>query len=696
MPLHFKGLSEYKRNFKWNDSQRSNSSSPLSKQKVPWAGLPSDQLGNTKEPNFISKKRVPYYRPQASKSFQWDWSSDSNSRSHEPEPKMSELTKPQSSVLNERGTEKDQDNQEESKTPNAPREPKVARSRSVDCHLHSELEPSLARDRQLAAVVQKGKEANMSSGKKSGDKAVHNGMSYAFKETAPLKIIPQKSLKKNSEYQRQFAWKSRMDNSPLLTAEQSTESTSKDQGQETKEQQPQDKQLLKHQNPHKPICSRKGLRKIKSEYKTKFRPPCQYDYSRGAYRSEGGTENNLNSYWYAEVKELREKAEAYKRRALGTHFSRDHLTQILSEQNRLWEVSSSSDTEETVSDNVETLDLARTTEIPNTSSITKQELQSDSAAQASPEKARAKYNGIGDNSMLDVPTLPVSRKLAWNDEEEKPCAPELPEGNQSQNDEAEKEVEVERNAEVETVIESDPVPVKVRGDATVNSESNGHSELDSDAGGRLPTPKLKSTGGTLRTHHDLTTPAIGGAVLVSPSKVRLPPSHCRRREPPLGKSYSPYKYLSESPSKILKKTESLQQSPTAGVKTSDPIPMREEYRSANLNSPSHAKSEPSILTSLKFHPTVNAKSASVTVLPSQNCPHRIQGTLRHPEFQHNGNTGGLRASLLRIPPTDPVAADNEDDRMSQISARSAASSSLATQVLERAQKRRENFWGKNS
>ncbi|XP_060695312.1 nuclear protein MDM1 isoform X5 [Hemiscyllium ocellatum] len=660
MPLHFKGLSEYKRNFKWNDSQRSNSSSPLSKQKVPWAGLPSDQLGNTKEPNFISKKRVPYYRPQASKSFQWDWSSDSNSRSHEPEPKMSELTKPQSSVLNERGTEKDQDNQEESKTPNAPREPKVARSRSVDCHLHSELEPSLARDRQLAAVVQKGKEANMSSGKKSGDKAVHNGMSYAFKETAPLKIIPQKSLKKNSEYQRQFAWKSRMDNSPLLTAEQifhsrnkhvhpfkfskmlseteyssqfkgmqppkglrfrkdfegkealafeqenlspvkSTESTSKDQGQETKEQQPQDKQLLKHQNPHKPICSRKGLRKIKSEYKTKFRPPCQYDYSRGAYRSEGGTENNLNSYWYAEVKELREKAEAYKRRALGTHFSRDHLTQILSEQNRLWEVSSSSDTEETVSDNVETLDLA-----------------------------------------------------------------------------------------------SDPVPVKVRGDATVNSESNGHSELDSDAGGRLPTPKLKSTGGTLRTHHDLTTPAIGGAVLVSPSKVRLPPSHCRRREPPLGKSYSPYKYLSESPSKILKKTESLQQSPTAGVKTSDPIPMREEYRSANLNSPSHAKSEPSILTSLKFHPTVNAKSASVTVLPSQNCPHRIQGTLRHPEFQHNGNTGGLRASLLRIPPTDPVAADNEDDRMSQISARSAASSSLATQVLERAQKRRENFWGKNS
>ncbi|XP_048405568.2 nuclear protein MDM1 isoform X3 [Stegostoma tigrinum] len=735
MPLHFKGLSEYKRNFKWNNSQRSHSCSPLTKQKVSWAGMPSEQLGNTREPNFISKKRVPYYSPQASQSFQWDWNNDSNSGSHEPEPKISELMKPQPCVSNERVTEKAQGNQEESETPNAPRKPRVASSWSADCHLHSALEPSLIKDRQSTTVAQKGKE-DMSSGKLSGDKAVNNAISYAFKETAPLKSVPQKSLKKSSEYQRQFAWKNRMDNSPLLTAEQifhsrnkhvrpfkfskmlneteyssqfkgmqppkglrfrkdfegkealafhqenvspvkSTESALKDQGQETKEQHPQDKRLPKQQ---KPVCSRKGLRKITSEYKTKFRPPCQYDYSRGAYRSEG-------------VKELREKAEAYKRRALGTHFSRDHLTQILSEQNRLWEISSTSDTEETVSDNIEALDLARATKIPNISSTTKQELQSGSVAQMSPQKATAKYNGTGDNDMLDVPTLPVSRKLAWNDEEQKPFVPELLEGNQSQNDETEKEVE--RNAEVKTVVESGPTPVNTQDVMTVNSESNEHSELESDTGGRVPTPKLKSTSGTWRTHHDLTTPAVGGAVLVSPCKARSPPSHCKRTRPPLGKSYSRYKCVSKSPSKILEKTESLQQSPTAGIKTSDPIPLREEYRSANLNSPSHAKSEPSILTSSKCHPAVNAKSASVTLLPSPSCPHRIQGTLRHPEFQHNENTGVLRTSLLRKPPTDSVAAENEDDRMSQISARSAASSSLASQVLERAQKRRDNFWGVN-
>lgn len=34
-----------------------------------------------------------------------------------------------------------------------------------------------------------------------------------------------------------------------------------------------------------------------------------------------------------------------------------------------------------------------------------------------------------------------------------------------------------------------------------------------------------------------------------------------------------------------------------------------------------------------------------------------------------------------------------EDRLSQISARSAASSSLASQILERAQKRKD-FWGK--
>ncbi|XP_078077289.1 nuclear protein MDM1 isoform X2 [Mustelus asterias] len=696
MSLQFKGISEYKRNFKWTNSKRSRSCSPLSNQKVPWAGLPSEQLGNTREPNFISKKRVLYHTPQVSQSFHWDWNSDSGSKSHEPIPKVSDLVKQRSSAFNKRETEKAQDNQEESKTPNAPRKPKVARSQSADCHLHSALEPSLSEDKQLAIDAQKEKEDNTSSRKEGAEKAVRNGIIHARnKHVSPFKLG---KVFSETEYSSQFRGmqlpkgpRLRKDFEALAfeqenrSPQKSAGSISKGQQQDTEEQQLQDQQLLNQQNPKKSPFSRKGLRHIKSEYRTNFRPPSQYDYKRGVFRSEG-------------VKELREKAEAYKRRALGTHFSRDHLIQILSEQNKLWEASSTSDTEESVSDTVEALDLARAKGTPNISSTQRQEICPGSEAQSTtlppPPKATTKYNDTRENAMPDVPTLPVSRRLAWTDEEEKPCRAELPEGNQDQNDETEKEVEVKRNAEAEAVNEREPAPVNIQDAATVKSESNEQSELGSSAGGRLPTPTLKTTSGVQRTHHDLTTPAVGGAVLVSPCKVRSPSPHRRRTQPPLGKQYSPYKYLSESPSKMLRKSESLQKSPAAGVKTSDPIPLREEYGPANFNSPSPEKAGPSILPSMKMHPVFNPKS-SVTLSPSWSCPHRIQGTLRHPEFQHNGNTGGLRANLLRMQSTDPAAADNEDDRMSQISARSAASSSLASQVLERAQKRRENFWGKN-
>lgn len=33
--------------------------------------------------------------------------------------------------------------------------------------------------------------------------------------------------------------------------------------------------------------------------------------------------------------------------------------------------------------------------------------------------------------------------------------------------------------------------------------------MSSGKGGRLPTPKLRELGGIQRTHHDLTTPAVG-------------------------------------------------------------------------------------------------------------------------------------------------------------------------------------------
>ncbi|XP_078272776.1 nuclear protein MDM1 isoform X2 [Rhinoraja longicauda] len=739
MPVQFKGLSEYKRNFRWNDSKRSRSNSPDSKQKIAWAGVPSELLGNTREPNFISKKRVPYYRPQVSQSFQWDGNSESRTTFNKPIPNLCEQVKLQSSEVNERVIEKSQASHNECETPDGPRKPKVPRSRSADCHLHSVLEPTAATNKQLATDAQKTKDNNISCRTNVVDKAVGADVSYALQRKAGLKTAQQKSLGRSSEYQRQFAWKSQINNSPLLIAEQiihtkpqalqkgkkireteyssqfkgmqppkgprlrkdfeekalacelgslsplkSTGSTLKDQKQDV---ELQGKLLLHEQNAQKTAHSKKRFRNLKSEYKTNFRSPAQYKYEEAECRSEGGTEINIISPWYAEVKELREKAEAYKRRARGTHFSRDHLTQIQSEQNKLWDVSSTSDSEESVSESVKALDLARVRRT-HISSMQKKSESTEQNAMSSP-KARIKYSERVENGISNVPTLPVSRKLAWNDEEEK-----LHEAGGDQVQICETKEVVEGNAEAEAVMEREAAPVNGEDVVIETSDSNGQSEFGSDAGGRLPTPKLKTIDRAQRTHHDLTTPAIGGAVLVAPCQVRSPSPLHRRSQPPLGKAYSPYKYLSESPSRISKKTELLRQSPAAGVKTCDPIPLREEYMSGDYSSPSHVKSVSSVQALLKSLPASD-QNCSVTASPSRSFPHRIQGTLRHPEFQHNGNTGGPRTGLLRFQLTDAAGADNEDDRMSQISARSAASSSLASQVLERAQKRRDNFWGKN-
>ncbi|XP_028614875.1 nuclear protein MDM1-like [Grammomys surdaster] len=46
MPVRFKGLSEYQRNFLWKKSYLSESYNPSVGRKYSWAGLRSDQLGN--------------------------------------------------------------------------------------------------------------------------------------------------------------------------------------------------------------------------------------------------------------------------------------------------------------------------------------------------------------------------------------------------------------------------------------------------------------------------------------------------------------------------------------------------------------------------------------------------------------------------------------------------------------------------
>ncbi|RXM36515.1 Nuclear protein MDM1 [Acipenser ruthenus] len=318
-----------------------------------------------------------------------------------------------------------------------------------------------------------------------------------------------------------------------------------------------EKLVLKQQNPQRLFFPHRGYGKMKSEYNSNFRSPVKYSYKDGAW-IKGLVSSD-------EVKELKEMAEAYKKRAQGTHFSREHLNQILSEKNRFWEVSSSSTA----------LDLARKSPSDDT------------------EKA----------SLHSGATLPVRRRLAWGDEENEHEEQETLQRSEGEQAQEEKEDEQEKEGRVVGQKSS----AKSVSDITPVS-----SKLSNEDEGRLPTPEMKNQGGAPRTHHDLTTPTVGGALLVSPPKLKPSPKLDLQPEPPLGKRYSPHKYLPrESAERTSTKVDVDGQSRSsiaAGLKTSDPLPLREDSRLAD--SPPAALRTPSKSSNSTAPPNTGPASLS--------------------------------------------------------------------------------------
>ncbi|CAN9508379.1 unnamed protein product [Ophioblennius macclurei] len=310
-----------------------------------------------------------------------------------------------------------------------------------------------------------------------------------------------------------------------------------------------------------------------TEYQSSFRPHL-YLSPQGGGAAEGDAH---------QMRALRQQAQSYRHRAWGTNFSRDHLSQLLSEHNNLWEpVDSPTDPptprpESGSPSCVEALDLA------------------------SNSSQRSSVAGSGGRKKTP-PGPTAERRTAWGEEEE--------------------------DAE--------------------------------EYEGRLPTPRLKMKP-VQRTHHDLTTPATGGAILVGELKSADGSSPCRQR------------------------CESFV-SMAAGAEPSlwTPVKQKEAWSekvSASSSVPSPERKSPSKPTKAKPTPPL------LEAPPPQ---HGLHGTMRHADFQHNGVLG-LR---LRDAPCSGGCCSDEDDRLSEMSWRSAASCSAASAVLDRALKRRDNFWGK--
>ncbi|NXO83584.1 MDM1 protein, partial [Sitta europaea] len=150
--------------------------------------------GITREPKFISKRRVPYRNPQISKSLEWTADCDLNDLL---ETEAAEL---HTDHNNNNG------NQEKLETPGL-RLPQKVQSHVVDSG--GEIALALAENNMKKSPSEAPPNQNeaFSSPKKESEK-MGNGRKADI------------NIPRNSEYQSQFVWKSPHEKSPILAAEQ--------------------------------------------------------------------------------------------------------------------------------------------------------------------------------------------------------------------------------------------------------------------------------------------------------------------------------------------------------------------------------------------------------------------------------------------------------------------------------------------
>uniref|UniRef100_A0A3B3I4N3 Nuclear protein MDM1 n=1 Tax=Oryzias latipes TaxID=8090 RepID=A0A3B3I4N3_ORYLA len=295
---------------------------------------------------------------------------------------------------------------------------------------------------------------------------------------------------------------------------------------------------------------------------------------RGRRKPEGNTNGAA-----LQVTELRQRALMYRRRAWGANFSRDHLGQLLSHQNALWEPSSTT----------------------------------DSMADASPLAAGPSPDpGSHSGSCVDALDL----------------------------------------ASVSSLSRSAASELKTRTQRRTHAETHTTAEEEQRPDGLKAKP-------VQRSRSDLGSPAAGGTVLVGQQ----------------GNADV------SSPKKVQRSSSLVSMTTEAGIPCGMPVKRKEAWPE-KVSTHQH---EPFFSPSPK--PNSQASSSPPLAPPPL---HAIQGSMRHPDFQHNGELG----VRLRETSCSGGCGGREDDRLSVMSWRSAASCSAASVVLERAQKRQKSFWGK--
>ncbi|CAG5118437.1 unnamed protein product, partial [Candidula unifasciata] len=451
-----------------------------------------------------------------------------------------------------------------------------------------------------------------------------------------------------------------------------------------------------------------------SEYRANYKSPTNYRYENGVWKgafppqlapdvvaaaniNENNNSNNNNnnnadssaaSNWFAEVIELRRRAEEYRKRAQGTHFSREHLVQLLAKQNECWDLDAEA------SSTIKALNLEKpalragdyknltdsknlpdsknvpdSKNLPDSDSLKEQAPNRESSPGLSdveeifqeketPEKSKQTQNlqkgrKYGQNRR--------SRKMAWLEEQKEKIA--------QQRRRLEKE---KARTEQDEDDDLDRVPAE-------------------NLKARLPTPVLQQSVSPVRRHHlDLTTPCVGGAMLTCPPT---------RQSKILVTSRSGHSYVTPSddyPAKSLQKTYDVDKLRTM------PIYGRPSDDTHYLRNDSAVDSDKPLKTQYVASPPLydsdddkeNQESQQDQKKSKQSSKKLKAGELTAvPEGY--GRTYNLSKPFLNL---DDIRSnfDQKDDDVMSVSLMSVASScSLASDVLERT-KKRQNFWNKKT
>ena len=652
MPVRFKGVSEYSSSFKWAPSFKSLDFTPTPQQIITEAGLRSDQMSLLMEPSFTRKRQVPHRLPEAQSCLMW-WE-DEDIAADQPAPPdkniIDDVTgqnklvgkkrssplrsarkkqkncatedKYKSSVLSKLDKRDDTDKTVPDKlslTKKCSAEPKEKVNNTVHDSVMQTDSVMIGTRLKRNTPVKHSEKPDLPDKhpKKSKEKSPQETQG----RSVPLKYRPKHSRfysAHQTEYQQMFHKpKKFIPSSPLISALDVVHASSpaipphksprmllkSEYEANFHTQSPLSKSLPSFSSPASPS--------LKQKVKNLPTSPLLVHRSGKNVESEYAHQFPSRDFPVETQEQCLKDAKLNKHNRDACSFDRSHSVQLHSPKNKCWDILSQSskqsaftESEKRSADDVESVVTAGKETLNNVN------LQTTSFAST------------------NIGTKPISRKLAWS--EVSNASNDCGNVDDINSDAHEDVTDAGETASETCSAESGSV-------ATTLISNNAENTFE----GRLPTPQLKQLGGALRTHHDLTTPCVGEALLSSPP---------------------------QSQKSKVAASASLPVQTLSAQKNTSTLPKPKIAPPSEFQEAKQVWQKSSTITCTK--PT---KSATLPKRMEYSPRVPIRGSLRNQEFQHYGRN------------TRPTTA------FDQVSIASSRSTASAQQLLERSLQRKD-FW----